>query len=112
MLSYFWWVIDDPSLMKRSNPGACARIWIASSRSLLATTAQARGVELGAVFAHPPALRRACHPICPGRPRPEQGKTMACLITDLRNPMSNRCYAKIGFQPVCNATFFPRRAQA
>jgi RimJ/RimL family protein N-acetyltransferase len=41
-----------------------------------------------------------------------EGKTMACLITDLRNPMSNRCYAKIGFQPVCNATFFPRRAQA
>jgi len=21
----------------------------------------------------------------------------ACLYTDLRNPMSNRCYAKIGF---------------
>jgi len=23
----------------------------------------------------------------------------ACLYTDLRNPMSNRCYAKIGFKP-------------
>ena len=29
------------------------------------------------------------------------GKTMACLYTDLRNPYSNRCYAKIGFRPVC-----------
>jgi len=38
-----------------------------------------------------------------------EGKTMACLNTDLRNPISNRCYAKIGFRPVCDATFFPRR---
>ena len=29
------------------------------------------------------------------------GKTTACLFTDLRNPYSNRCYAKIGFKPVC-----------
>jgi predicted GNAT family acetyltransferase len=32
-----------------------------------------------------------------------QGRTTACLYTDLRNPFSNRCYAKIGFQPVCDA---------
>jgi RimJ/RimL family protein N-acetyltransferase len=38
-----------------------------------------------------------------------EGKTMACINTDLRNPISNRCYAKIGFQPVCDVTFFPRR---
>ncbi len=38
-----------------------------------------------------------------------EGKTMACLNTDLRNPMSNRCYAKIGFIPVCDTMFFPRR---
>jgi RimJ/RimL family protein N-acetyltransferase len=30
-----------------------------------------------------------------------EGKTAACLYTDLRNPYSNRCYAKIGFEPVC-----------
>jgi GNAT superfamily N-acetyltransferase len=41
-----------------------------------------------------------------------EGKTMACINTDLRNPISNRCYAKIGFQPVCDVTFFPRRADA
>ena len=40
-----------------------------------------------------------------------EGKTMACINTDLRNPISNRCYAKIGFKPVCDATFFPRRYQ-
>ncbi len=38
-----------------------------------------------------------------------EGKTIACLNTDLRNPFSNRCYAKIGFKPVCDTVFFPRR---
>lgn len=37
-----------------------------------------------------------------------EGKTAACLYTDLRNPMSNRCYAKIGFQPVCASFHFER----
>jgi predicted GNAT family acetyltransferase len=30
-----------------------------------------------------------------------EGKSTACLYTDLRNLNSNRCYAKIGFTPVC-----------
>jgi len=30
-----------------------------------------------------------------------EGKEAACLYTDLRNPFSNRCYARIGFKPVC-----------
>jgi RimJ/RimL family protein N-acetyltransferase len=30
-----------------------------------------------------------------------EGRTAACLFTDARNPASNRCYAKIGFKPVC-----------
>jgi len=37
-----------------------------------------------------------------------QGKTLACLYTDLRNPFSNRCYAKIGFKPVCASWHYPR----
>ena len=37
-----------------------------------------------------------------------EGRTAACLYTDLRNPMSNRCYQKIGFQPVC-ASFHVER---
>jgi RimJ/RimL family protein N-acetyltransferase len=37
-----------------------------------------------------------------------EGKSTACLYTDLRNPFSNRCYAKIGFKPVCTSRHFPR----
>jgi GNAT superfamily N-acetyltransferase len=39
-----------------------------------------------------------------------EGKTTACLYTDLRNPFSNRCYAKIGFKPVCASWHYPRAA--
>ena len=39
-----------------------------------------------------------------------EGKAAACLYTDLRNPASNRCYAKIGFKPVCDAWFYRRLA--
>jgi predicted GNAT family acetyltransferase len=39
-----------------------------------------------------------------------EGKRMACLYTDLRNPFSNRCYVRIGFQPVCDSMFYPRAA--
>jgi RimJ/RimL family protein N-acetyltransferase len=35
-------------------------------------------------------------------------KIAACLYTDLRNPASNRCYAKIGFRPVCISWHYPR----
>ena len=37
-----------------------------------------------------------------------QGRTAACLYTDLRNPMSNRCYAKIGFKPYCDSWHYVR----
>jgi predicted GNAT family acetyltransferase len=32
-----------------------------------------------------------------------EGKTTACLYTDLRNPHSNRCYIKIGFAAECDS---------
>jgi GNAT superfamily N-acetyltransferase len=35
------------------------------------------------------------------------GKSFVCLYTDLRNPYSNKCYAKVGFKPVCNAWHYP-----
>jgi RimJ/RimL family protein N-acetyltransferase len=41
-----------------------------------------------------------------------EGKAEACINTDLSNPISNRCYAKIGFRPVCDTAFFPRRSKA
>jgi predicted GNAT family acetyltransferase len=40
-----------------------------------------------------------------------QGKTMACLYADLRNPSANRCYARIGFTPVCSSWHFPRASR-
>jgi RimJ/RimL family protein N-acetyltransferase len=33
-----------------------------------------------------------------------EGETMACLYTNVSNPISNRCYARIGFQPICEAS--------
>jgi predicted GNAT family acetyltransferase len=36
------------------------------------------------------------------------GKAAVCLYTDLRNPASNRCYAKIGFRPYCESWHFAR----
>jgi RimJ/RimL family protein N-acetyltransferase len=39
-----------------------------------------------------------------------EGKTTVCLYTNLRNPFSNRCYAKIGFKRVCDSAHIPRAA--
>lgn len=36
------------------------------------------------------------------------GKHTACLYTDLANPASNRCYARLGFKPVCDSWSFQR----
>jgi len=33
----------------------------------------------------------------------DEGRSAACLYTDLRNPASNRCYAKLGFVTVCKS---------
>jgi RimJ/RimL family protein N-acetyltransferase len=37
-----------------------------------------------------------------------EGRTAACLYTDLRNPASNRCYANVGFRPVCRSWHYFR----
>ena len=37
-----------------------------------------------------------------------EGRNTACLYVDLRNPYSSRCYAKIGFTPVCPSNYYPR----
>ena len=41
-----------------------------------------------------------------------EGKRATCLYTDLRNPLSNRCYAKIGFRPHCDSWYYVRRPRA
>ncbi len=38
----------------------------------------------------------------------DEGLKAACLYTDLRNPASNRCYAKIGFRPVYDSQAYFR----
>ena len=38
-----------------------------------------------------------------------EGRDTACLYVDLRNPASNRAYAKIGFKPLCESWFFARK---
>jgi hypothetical protein len=37
-----------------------------------------------------------------------EGRSVACLYVDLRNPFSNRCYARIGFKPACSSWHYPR----
>ena len=39
-----------------------------------------------------------------------EGRQIACLYVDVNNPASNRCYAKLGFTPVCEAHMFRRIA--
>ena len=41
-----------------------------------------------------------------------EGKTAVCLYTDLRNPMSNRCYARIGFTRHCDSWHYLRKSRA
>jgi predicted GNAT family acetyltransferase len=41
-----------------------------------------------------------------------EGRKIACLDADLRNPASNRCYTKIGFTPVCGSLHFRRASIA
>ena len=36
------------------------------------------------------------------------GKSAACLYTNLANPFSNRCYAKIGFKPYWDSWHYLR----
>ena len=40
-----------------------------------------------------------------------EGMSAACLYTDLRNPYSNRCYAKVGFKPYCDSWDYLRLEQ-
>jgi predicted GNAT family acetyltransferase len=37
-----------------------------------------------------------------------EGRTACCLYMNPRNPFSNRCYAKIGFKPYCDAWHYLR----
>jgi predicted GNAT family acetyltransferase len=38
----------------------------------------------------------------------QEGRKIACLYTDLDNRAANRCYAKVGFRPVCDSWLYLR----
>jgi predicted GNAT family acetyltransferase len=40
-----------------------------------------------------------------------EGRKIACLYANLRNPASNRCYTKIGFTPACTSLHFHREVE-
>jgi hypothetical protein len=42
------------------------------------------------------------------RARIQPGQDHGLPCSDLRNPFSNRCYARIGFTPVCWSSHYPR----
>jgi RimJ/RimL family protein N-acetyltransferase len=71
-----------------------------------------RGAAIAGVYT-PPALRNRGYAAAVTAATVDrvfaEGKTLACLYSDLRNSASNRCYAKIGFEPVCRsvAAFVP-----
>ena len=73
-----------------------------------------RGAAIAGVYT-PPALRNRGYAAAVTAATVDsvfaEGKTLACLYSNLRNPASNRCYAKIGFKPVCRsaAAFVPSR---
>ena len=89
---YLFWTVDG-------EPVALAGI----ARELKTVAA------IGPVYT-PPAMRRrgyagaATAALC--ERAFAEGKSAACLYTDLRNPYSNRCYAKIGFRPYCDAYYY------
>jgi predicted GNAT family acetyltransferase len=62
----------------------------------------------------PPALRRRAGSVTAAVVECifAEGKTAACLYTDLGNPSSNRCYTKIGFKPACRSWHYPRASAA
>jgi RimJ/RimL family protein N-acetyltransferase len=92
--NYFFWMVNGEPV---------------SMAAIVRRTKNAAAI--GAVFT-PPAYRgrgyagsitaALCECIFAG------GKSAACLYTDLDNPYSNRCYAKIGFRPHCGSTLHLR----
>jgi predicted GNAT family acetyltransferase len=60
-----------------------------------------RGAAIAGVYT-PPALRNRGYAAAVTAAAVDsifaEGRTMACLYSDLRNSASNRCYAKIGFK--------------
>jgi RimJ/RimL family protein N-acetyltransferase len=91
---YQFWIVDgEPASMAgivRRTPHAAAIAGVYTPPAL-----RRRGYAAGATAAVVEAIFA-------------EGRSIACLYSDLRNPASNRCYAKIGFKPVCRAWHYLR----
>ena len=89
----FWIVDREPvsmaGIMRRTrNAGAIAGVYTPPSLRGRGYAGSVTAAVVDAIFA--------------------EGRSMACLYVDLRNPYSVRCYAKIGFAPVCRSCYYPR----
>jgi RimJ/RimL family protein N-acetyltransferase len=86
---YRFWIVDgEPvamaGIVRRTRRGAAiAGVYTPPARRNRGYAAAVTAATVDSVFA--------------------EGRTMACLYSDLRNKASNRCYAKIGFKPVCRS---------
>lgn len=104
----------SPERLKALTGSRDNHLWIVDDRPVAIASIVRRSADviaIGGVYT-PPELRRRGYAgavtaatVLSGL---EEGKSTACLYTDLRNPYSNRCYARLGFQPVCRSNFVQR----
>jgi RimJ/RimL family protein N-acetyltransferase len=106
---------DDPprasEIERRAASGDCM-FWMAGGApvSLAGIVRRTRTAAAIALVYTPPALRGRGYAGSVTAAVTDkifaEGRPTACLYTDLANPWSNRCYAKIGFEPVCESWYF------
>jgi RimJ/RimL family protein N-acetyltransferase len=108
-------LLDEEELQNMAASGRYL-FWTAGGApvSLAGIARQTRsGVAIGGVYT-PPGLRGKGYAGSATAALVERtfsiGKSFACLYADLRNPYSNKCYAKIGFKPVCKSWHYPGAA--
>jgi RimJ/RimL family protein N-acetyltransferase len=113
-------VPEDPPAMREQLDRRAASgdflFWLVDGRpvSLAGIVRRTRNVAAIAVVYTPPDLRGRGYAGSVTAAVVEkiyaEGRKTACLYVDLRNPASNRCYAKIGFKPVCESWVLRQKA--
>jgi predicted GNAT family acetyltransferase len=93
----------------KSLPETCTLFWEVDGRPVaMATSSRStrNGAGIGPVYTHPEFRGRGYAGSVTATLAEHifaSGKSIVYLYTDLTNPFSNRCYAKIGFTPVCDS---------
>jgi ribosomal protein S18 acetylase RimI-like enzyme len=101
--------LPTPDGVQKTAAAGNYRFWIVDGEpvSMAGVVRRTRHAAAIAGVYTPPALRRRGYASAVTAALVDsvfaEGRTMACLYADLRNPPSNRCYAKIGFKPVCRS---------